>query len=79
MPWGLALAPFGFGEYSGDLLVGDFGDGLIHAFDPTTGAQVGALEDINGNPITIDGLRASSSEAAAATAVRRLFSTPPQG
>jgi uncharacterized protein (TIGR03118 family) len=55
-PWGLALAPSGFGNFGGDLLVGNFGDGLIHAFNPTTGALVGGLTDTNGNPITIDGL-----------------------
>jgi uncharacterized protein (TIGR03118 family) len=55
-PWGLALAPINFGEYSNDLLVGNFGDGLIHAFDPTTGAPIGTLDDGNGKPIDIPGL-----------------------
>jgi len=40
-PWGLAIAPAGFGEFTSDLLVGNFGDGLIHAFDPMTRAPVG--------------------------------------
>ena len=55
-PWGLALAPAGFGNYGGDLLVGNFGDGLIHAYNPTTGAPVGTLLDVNGSPLSIDGL-----------------------
>jgi uncharacterized protein (TIGR03118 family) len=55
-PWGLALAPSDFGTFSNDLLVGNFGDGLINAFDPTTGAFLGQLSDANGNPIQIDGL-----------------------
>lgn len=55
-PWGLALAPDSFGAFAGDLLVGNFGDGLIHAFDPSTGAFVGVLRDADGNPIQIDGL-----------------------
>jgi uncharacterized protein (TIGR03118 family) len=55
-PWGLALAPGNFGEYSNDLLVGNFGDGLIHAFDPTTGAPIGVLEGPNGQPLDIPGL-----------------------
>lgn len=55
-PWGLALAPADFGEFSNDLLVGNFGDGLIHAFDPLTGVFEGTLSDANGNPIKIDGL-----------------------
>jgi uncharacterized protein (TIGR03118 family) len=55
-PWGLTLASANFGEYSNDLLVGNFGNGFIHAFNPTTGAAVGTLEDFKGNPIDIDGL-----------------------
>src|SRR5882724_4550107 len=42
-PWAMVLAPAGFGEFSGDLLVGNFGDGRINAFDPTTGAYLGTL------------------------------------
>jgi uncharacterized protein (TIGR03118 family) len=55
-PWGLALAPSSFGQFSGDLLVGNFGDGTIDAFDPTTGAFLGSLTDASGNPIVIQGL-----------------------
>jgi uncharacterized protein (TIGR03118 family) len=55
-PWGLAIAPGDFGSLSNDLLVGDFGDGLIHAFDPNTGTLLGSLDDSQGNPIAIDGL-----------------------
>ena len=55
-PWGLAIAPAGFGDVGGDLLVGNFGDGLIHAYDPTTGALKETLMDANGNPLLIDGL-----------------------
>jgi uncharacterized protein (TIGR03118 family) len=55
-PWGLALAPGNFGKFSGDLLVGNFGDGTINAFDPATGALVGTLDGTNGLPIVIDGL-----------------------
>lgn len=55
-PWGLALAPAGFGAFSGDLLVGNFGDGTIHAYDPNTGTLLGNLDDPNGNPIVVQGL-----------------------
>jgi uncharacterized protein (TIGR03118 family) len=55
-PWGLTLAPASFGQFAGDLLVGNFGDGKISAFDPTTGAFLGQLADPNGNPLAIDGL-----------------------
>ncbi len=55
-PWGLAIAPAGFGDVAGDLLVGNFGDGTIHAYNPSTGAFVETLTDANGNPLSIDGL-----------------------
>jgi uncharacterized protein (TIGR03118 family) len=55
-PWGLALAPNGFGRFGKDLLVGNFGDGHINAYEPDTGAFRGQLKDPRGNPITIDGL-----------------------
>ncbi len=55
-PWGLAIAPTGFGAFSGDLLVGNFGNGMINAYNATTGAFIGALDGTNGNPLAIDGL-----------------------
>jgi uncharacterized protein (TIGR03118 family) len=42
-PWGLALAPASFGAFGGDLLVGNFGDGRINAFDPNNGTFLGTL------------------------------------
>jgi len=55
-PWGLALAPATFGETSNDVLIGNFGDGRINAFDSVTGAFVDQLRDENGNAIAINGL-----------------------
>jgi uncharacterized protein (TIGR03118 family) len=55
-PWGLALAPEDFGPFSNALLVGNFGNGHIQAFDPTTGKFLGQLKDESGRPIVIDGL-----------------------
>jgi uncharacterized protein (TIGR03118 family) len=55
-PWGMAIAPSGFGDLGGDLLVGNFGDGRIHAYNPNTGAFVETLTDAHGNPLAIDGL-----------------------
>jgi uncharacterized protein (TIGR03118 family) len=55
-PWGLVLAPRHFGQFSGDLLVGNFGDGAINAYDPRTGQSDGTLTNKDGNPIKIDGL-----------------------
>jgi uncharacterized protein (TIGR03118 family) len=55
-PWGLAVAPRHFGPFSGDLLVGNFGDGAINAYDPRTGAFRGTLQNKDGNQIKINGL-----------------------
>ncbi len=55
-PWGMETAPRDFGRFSGDLLVGNFGDGRIHAFDPRTGRLAGTLRDTKGRPIAIPGL-----------------------
>jgi uncharacterized protein (TIGR03118 family) len=55
-PWGLVIAPPSFGKLAGSLLVGNFGDGLIHAYNATTGASLGTLKDPDGEPIQIDGL-----------------------
>jgi uncharacterized protein (TIGR03118 family) len=55
-PWGVALAPAGFGQFSGDLLVGNFGNGRINAFSPSTGALVGQLRRLSGGPVVIPGL-----------------------
>jgi uncharacterized protein (TIGR03118 family) len=52
-PWGMTLAPAGFGRFGGDLLVGNFayGDGVINAFDPSNGHFRGTLKDAGGQPI----------------------------
>lgn len=55
-PWGIALAPAGFGDFANDLLVGNFGNGTINAFDPVTGAFKGTISDAQGNPIVNSGL-----------------------
>jgi len=55
-PWGFAIAPSSFGIFAGSLLVSNFGDGKINAFDPVTGASRGFLMDAAGNPIAIPGL-----------------------
>ncbi|MDB5351408.1 MAG: hypothetical protein JWN86_2655 [Planctomycetota bacterium] len=57
-PWGLALAPSTFGKFSGDLLVGDFGDGRINAFKigRRKATFAGQLSGTNRKPLTIDGL-----------------------
>lgn len=55
-PWGFATAPSTFGTFAGDLLVSNNGDGLINAFNPTTGALVGTLDGTNGQPLVFQDL-----------------------
>jgi uncharacterized protein (TIGR03118 family) len=55
-PWGLALAPADFGVFSHALLVGNFGDGTIAAFNPMTGRFLGNVLNPDGSMLTIDGL-----------------------
>ena len=79
-PWGLALAPADFGRFSGALLVGNFGDGHINAYDPNTGRHLGQLRGPNGRPIVIDGLwglRFGNGNAAKTNEL--LFSAGPNG
>jgi uncharacterized protein (TIGR03437 family) len=55
-PWGLAIAPANWGPFGGDLLVGNFGDGHINAYNTTFGFYSGALNGTSGSPIAISGL-----------------------
>ena len=79
-PWGLALAPSGFGRFGGDLLVGNFGNGHINVYNPKTGAHLGELRQPKGQPIVIDGLwglRFGNGNAAKTSEL--LFSAGPNG
>ena len=79
-PWGLALAPGGFGQFSGDLLVGNFGNGHINVYNPSTGARLGQLRQPNGRPIVIDGLWGLMfGNGNAAQTNQLLFSAGPDG
>ena len=55
-PWGMTLAPAGFGKFSNRLLIGNFGDGTINAYDLATGRFVGKLRSAYRRPIRISGL-----------------------
>jgi uncharacterized protein (TIGR03118 family) len=55
-PWGLAIAPASFGTFANDLLVGNFGDGTINAFNPKTDQFLGKLPDTTGAPLVIGDL-----------------------
>ena len=55
-PWGVAFAPANFGIYSNDLLIGNFGDGMINVYNPTTYAYLGQLMDGTGKPFVYPSL-----------------------
>jgi uncharacterized protein (TIGR03118 family) len=55
-PWGMVIAPASFGRLGGALLVGNFGDGRINAYDPMTGEPRGTLTDSGGEALEIEGL-----------------------
>jgi uncharacterized protein (TIGR03118 family) len=55
-PWGMVVAPQFFGDYGGSLLVGNFGDGSINAFDLSSGNYLGTILNPAGNPERIEGL-----------------------
>jgi uncharacterized protein (TIGR03118 family) len=55
-PWGMTVASAKFGSFSKAILIGNFGDGHINAFDPTSGAFLGQLTDVGNGPLTIHGL-----------------------
>jgi len=79
-PWGLALTPRSFGRFGGDLLVGNFGNGLINVYNPTNGASLGRLQQRNGLPIQIDGLWGLKfGNGNAAKTGQLLFSAGPDG
>lgn len=80
-PWGLALAPSSFGEFAGDLLVGNFGDGTISAFDLNTNSFAGQLLDTSGNILSIDGLWSLSvgNDGNAGSSQSLYFSAGPNG
>jgi uncharacterized protein (TIGR03118 family) len=55
-PWGVTLAPASFGEFANKILIGNFGNGHINAFDPITGQFVNKMRNPMGQAIVIDGL-----------------------
>jgi uncharacterized protein (TIGR03118 family) len=73
-PWGLARAPYGFGQFSGDILIGNQQDGHINAFD-SHGNFVGSLRKPNGESIKIDKLWALQFGGGAKSSPESLFFT----
>ena len=76
-PWGVTLAPASFDAIGGDLLIGNFGDGRINVFDPTTASFLGQLDGADGSPLMIDGLWALTPGMAARPATRSRSISPP--
>ena len=79
-PWGLAIAPSTFGPLAGDLLVGNFGDGTINAYNLGTDAFVGQLQGSSG-PLAIDGLWGLTvgNDGSAGSSGKLYFSAGPNG
>ncbi len=80
-PWGLAIAPGSFGEFGGDLLVGNFGDGRINAFDLSTNTLVDQLQAVGGGALSIDGLWGLTvgNDGNAGSSNKLYFSAGPNG
>lgn len=80
-PWGVELAPEGFGKLSGSLLVANFGDGTIAAFNAESGAFLDYVRGDDGKPVVIDGiwglLKGNGASLGRANAV--YFSAGPRG
>src|SRR5262249_15117727 len=77
-PWGVAQAPASWGPFGGDLLIGNFGDGLIQVFEeqPNGGFKhQGVLRDKSGFKIQIDGLWALEFAAGSAHGTRSTLSS----
>jgi uncharacterized protein (TIGR03118 family) len=55
-PWGVAMAPASFGKFANDILIGNFGDGRINAYDPASHHWLGRLQGPKGKPLVNDGL-----------------------
>ena len=69
-PWGMTIAPKGFGQFVGALLVGNFGNGKINAYDVKTGDLMGTLHGAHGD-LHIDGLWALDAGPTRMSASRR--------
>lgn len=80
-PWGMAIAPSSFGPIAGDLLVGNFGDGHINIYDPTTHAYLGQVQDASNHALAINGLWAISpgNDGSAGSSHMLYFTAGPNG
>jgi Asp-tRNA(Asn)/Glu-tRNA(Gln) amidotransferase A subunit family amidase len=74
-PWGVTIAPYNFGSASNTILLGNFGDGHINAFNAATGFFLGSLRDASRHPIAIDGLWSIVFGGAASSDPAQLYFT----
>jgi uncharacterized protein (TIGR03118 family) len=74
-PWGVAQAPTNFGALSGDLWIGNFGNGQINAYNPDSGEFIDKVRNPKGQAIVIDGLWALKVGTAATGGTQTLFFT----
>jgi uncharacterized protein (TIGR03118 family) len=74
-PWGVTMAPATFGQFGSDLLVGNFGNGMINAFNPATGAFIGTLTLSTGQPFEEDHLWALTFGSSSASSPNTLYFT----
>ncbi len=74
-PWGIVLTPADFGEFSHAILIGNFGDGTIAAFNPVTGRFMGNVLNPDGSVLKIEGLWALAfgNDANAGSALSLFF------
>lgn len=80
-PWGMAIAPSSFGTLADALLVGNFGDGRISAFDLSTTTLLGQLLDMSDQPLSIDGLWALAvgNDGTGGSSQKLYFTAGPNG
>lgn len=78
-PWGISLASANFGPFSSAILVGNFGDGTISAFDASTGNFLGQISDGDGNVIANSGIRGLIFRSDGVTDPNTLFFTAETG
>jgi hypothetical protein len=73
-PWGVVVPPAGFGAFAGDVLVGNFGDGVLNAYMPA-GTFIDSVKDAGGNVITNLSLWGASTGTPAGTSMITVTAT----
>jgi uncharacterized protein (TIGR03118 family) len=74
-PWAVVRAPYSFGQFAGQILIGNFGNGWINAFPVAGGTSTGPLTGKSGQPVVIPGLWDLIGGSGAATNPDALYFT----